>query len=290
MTNLFDVFFKRLKTAMRVPGLKIPACGVKIFRKGDRVPDGLLSYQPDGMTITSCHAIRAAMLDDAVYLTEAGIGCIAGAISLGLVGKERETPLEGSRVYTEIMRQSSGKGDAFIPPAPSDFTDGSVYACKDAGCDDFSLFGKEDSGRFKKREIASAAISEMPAIQPPTTQGVFYFSPAFTDILIEPDVVILSLRPVELCRVLQGYQYETGQRVKADIGSIRAGCADLIARPFLSKEINFSPYCLGARLIARFEGDRMGLSMPYPLFQLMVKGVENSITGFPFEKYPGAAP
>ena len=130
----------------------------------------------------------------------------------------------------------------------------------------------------------------MPAIQPPTTQGVFYFSPAFADIPIVPDVVILSLRPVELCRVLQGYQYETGKRVKADIGSLRAGCSDLIALPYLSNKINFSPYCLGARLIARFEGDRMGLSMPYPLFQLMVKGVEESKTGFPFQKYPGAVP
>jgi uncharacterized protein (DUF169 family) len=290
MIDPFDVLMKRLKAGMQVPNLEIPACGVKIFRKDDRVPDSVSRYQPDQMTITSCHAIRAAMLDDAVYLTETSIGCIAGAISLGLVEKEQKTPLAGSRVYTEIMRRSSGKGEAFVPPAPSDFTDGTVYACKDAGIDDFSLFGKEDSGRFKKREIASAAISEMPAIQPPTTQGIFYFSPAFADIRIVPDVVILSLRPVELCRVLQGYQYETGKRVKADIGSLRAGCSDLIAYPYLSGEINFSPYCLGARLIARFEGDRMGLSLPYPLFQLMVKGVEESTTGFPFQEYPGAVP
>lgn len=290
MATSFDQLMRRLNAALQIPGLEIPACGVKLFRHEETVPETVKQFQPDRMTITSCHAIRAAMLDDPVYLTESNIGCIAGAISLGMVEKHRETPLEGNRVYTEIMRQSSGMGEAFVPPAPSEFTDGSVYACRDAGHDEYSLFGKEDSGRYRKTDIATAAVSEMPAIQPPTTQGVFYFSPSFTEVPIEPDVVILSLRPVELCRVIQGFQYETGKRVTADIGGLRAGCSDLIVHPYLTHSLNFSPYCLGARLIARFEGDRMGLGMPYDLFELLVSGVENSVTGFPFPKYPGALP
>ena len=61
-------------------------------------------------------------------------------------------------------------------------------------------------------------------------------------------------------------------------------------RPYLHQEINISPYCLGARLIAKFEGDRMGLGMPYFLYEQMVQGVEESRTGFPFPDYPGAIP
>ena len=284
----FDELMQRLVKAMEAPDLKVPACGVKLFTKDETVPDEVIKNQPDNITITSCHAIRAAMLDDAAYLSKSSIGCIAAAISLGLVDKKQSDPMEGNRAYTEIMRKSSGKGKKFAPPAPLDFTNGTVYACKDSGRLEFGLFGKGDSGRYKKKHIAAEAISTMPALQPPTMQGIFYFSPDFDDLEIVPDVVILSLRPVELCRVVQGYQFLTGKRVRTDIGGLRAGCSDLIVRPYLANEINFSPYCLGARLIAKFEGDRMGIGMPFYLFETMVQGVEESKTGFPFNKYPGA--
>lgn len=273
---------------MEVPGLLIPVAGVTFLKKTDDVPDEILQYQPHQYSTTSCHALKAAMLDDAVYLKKENIGCVAAAISLGLVEKKLPRPLKGKRIYTEMMRKSSGKGKAFTPPSPLEFSDGSVYACRDTGHQEYTLFGKEDSGRFKTRDIAMEAIARMPAIQPPVMQGVFYFSPDFDDVPVIPDVVVLSVRPVELCRVVQGYEYLTGERVRADVGGLRAGCSDLIVRPYLYNEINFSPYCLGARLIAKFEGDRMGIGMPYSLFELMVQGVEDSRTGFPFPQYPGS--
>ena len=54
------------------------------------------------------------------------------------------------------------------------------------------------------------AIAGMHAIQPPIMRGIFYFSPGFDEVQVSPDVVLLSLRPVELCRVIQGYQFLTG--------------------------------------------------------------------------------
>ncbi len=284
----FQKLAQRLIHAMEVPNLTIPIAGVKIFKQSDRVPDEILRSQPDQYSITACHALKSAMLGDVVYLEKDSIGCVAAAISLGIVQKKETAPLDGKRVYIEMMRKSSGKGDAFTPPSPLEFSNGSVYACKDSGQTDFGLFGKDDSGRFKSKDIAIEAIAKMPALQPPTTQGVFYFSPTYDDIGVLPDVVVLSVRPVELCRITQGYQFLTGERVRADIGGLRAGCSDLIVRPYLYNEINFSPYCLGARLIAKFEGDRMGLAMPYSLFELTVRGIEESKTGFPFPEYPGA--
>ena len=50
-----------------------------------------------------------------------------------------------------------------------------------------------------------------------------------------------------------------------------------------------APYCLGARLIAEFEADRMGIGMPFSIFEELVKGMEDSKTGFPFQLYPGVA-
>ena len=275
---------------MGVPGLVMPVAGIKLFHVGDRIPETVTLHQPDGFTVTSCQAIRSAMLDDAVYVTRDSIGCVAAAISLGMVDENQPDPLEGEREYIKIMKQASGKENNFVPPAPLDFTGGTVYACRASGHQEFGLFGEEDSGRFATMEIARKAVSHMRSIQPPDIQGVFYFSPDFEEEDLVPEVVVLSLRPVELCRVVQGYQYLTGERVKADIGGVRAGCSDLIVDPYMTGEINFSPYCLGARLIARFEGDRMGMSMPFSVFETTVKGMEASMTGFPFPEYPGAKP
>jgi len=286
--NVFDNLMKRLVRALDVPNLEIPVAGVRIFKKDEKIPREVAKYEPDGMTVTSCHATRATMLDEAVFLTRDSIGCIAAAITLGLVDEQQPSPLEGPRDYTEIMKKSSGKGDAFVPPSPLKFTNGTVYAFRDAKEEAFSLFGEEDSGRYEKKEIARRAVSDMLSLQPPTTQGVFYFPPDFTDADITPDIVMLSLRPVELCRLIQGYQFLTGKRVRADVGGLRAGCSDLIVRPYVLGEINFSPYCLGARLIARFEGDRMGMGFPFSLLKVIVEGTEKSKTGFPFPEYPGA--
>lgn len=288
--NVFDNLMERLIKAMEVPHLRLPAAGVRIFKQDEEVPREVVKYQPDGMTVTSCHATRATMLDEAVYLTADSIGCIAAAISLGLVDEHQSSPLKGPRDYTEIMKKNSGKGDEFVPPSPLKFTNGTVYACRDSKAEEFALFGKEDSGRYAKREIARKAVSDMLSLQPPTTRGVFYFPPTFDDTRITPDVVVLSLRPVELCRLIQGYQFLTGNRVRADVGGLRAGCSDLIVRPYLLGEINFSPYCLGARLIAKFEGDRMGMGFPFSFLEVIVEGTEKSRTGFPFPQYPGARP
>ena len=273
---------------MGVPGLQIPLTAVKFFRGEEHVPKAVMAHRPQGVTLTSCQAARQAGLGDAVCLTRDTIGCVAAAITFGLAGKEEAQPLEGSRVYTDIMKEHYVRQEPFQAPSPKDFTDGSVYACKAAGKEAFALFGKEDAGRYKDVETARYAVSQMDAIQPPDTRAVFFFSHDFVEMPLVPDVVVLSVRPVELTRIVQAYQYNSGKRVTASIGGLRVVNSDLIVRPYLRQEINVSTYCLGARLIAEYEGDRMGIGMPYRIFLETAKGMEDSRTGFPFHLYPGA--
>ena len=89
--NVFGNLMERLIEALDVPNLRIPAAGVRIFKKDEKVPREVVKYQPDGMTVTSCHATRATMLDEAVYLTTETIGCVAAAISLGLVDEHQSS-------------------------------------------------------------------------------------------------------------------------------------------------------------------------------------------------------
>ena len=128
----------------------------------------------------------------------------------------------------------------------------------------------------------------MAAIQPPVMKAVFFYNNDFETIDIIPDVVVFSVRPVELTRMVQGYQFLTGKRINASIGALRAVDSDLVARPYLTGEINVSTYCLGARLVAAFEGERLGIGIPWERFQEMVRGMEESVTGYPFHRYPGA--
>ena len=129
----------------------------------------------------------------------------------------------------------------------------------------------------------------MIAIQPATTQAVFLYELEFDDANIEPDVIVMSVRPVELTRIIQAYQFHSGKRVNASMGGLRVVNSDLIIRPYLTQEMNVSNFCLGARLIAEFEADKMGVGMPFHIGKDIVQGMEDSKGGFPFAAYPGAA-
>lgn len=285
MKSLYD----RLVAAMGVDGLRIPTTLVKLYRRDEEVPEAVMVHHPDDITLTSCQASRQASLGDAICLSRRNMGCIAAAISLGLVDQNETEPLEGSRVYTDIMKDRSENRDHFRAPSPADFTEGLVYACKAAAREDFCLFDQDD-GRYADVATSREAVRGMIAIQPAIIQAVFFHPPDFEDADITPDVVICDIRPVELTRFIQAWQYNTGRRLDVSMGGLRAVNSDLIAWPYLTGEINLSPYCLGSRLIAQYEPDRLGIGMPLSAFETIVKGMEDSRRGFPFHLYPGADP
>jgi uncharacterized protein (DUF169 family) len=243
----------------------------------------------EDVTLTGCQAVRQASLGDAVCLTRNNIGCVAAAVTFGLVDEAEDTPLEGPRVYTDIMREQSGLDDGFVPPTPKDFTEGIVYACRDSGRSEFCLFGKTDCGRYRNVETARKAIRGMKAIQPSVMKAVFIYTPDFEELDFIPDVVVLSIRPVELARIIQAYQFNTGERVTGTSGAVRVVCSDLIARPYLTQEINISTFCLGARLIAQYDADRIGIGIPFHVFKEIATGMADSSMGYPFYLYPGAS-
>ena len=287
MTQVKDLYDGMID-ALGVENLSVPTACVKFYKQGDEIPAGVRECEPQGLTLTSCQSTRQAGFGDSVLLTPQSIGCVAAAITFGLVDRNQDQPMGESLVYTDIMKGQAADKEHFQPPTPKDFSDGIVYACTAAGRPDFALFGAGDTGRYDSTETAKAAMSDMIAIQPATTQAVFLYALDFDDEDVEPDVVVLSVRPVELARIIQAYQFHSGKRVTASMGGLRVVNSDLIVRPYLTQEMNVSTYCLGARLIAEFEADRMGIGMPYQIFGDIVRGMEDSKGGFPFALYPGA--
>ena len=287
MTFVKDLY-DRMMDALDVEDLSIPTACIKIYKEGDDIPKPVLDYEPSGLTLTSCQSMRQASFGDSVLLTRQSIGCVAAAITFGLVDKNQDKPMGSSLVYTDIMKSQTEDQEHFVPPAPKDFTDGTVYACAAAGRPDFALFGRADTGRFDSTKTARRAMEDMIAIQPATTQAVFLYSLDFEDANVEPDVVTMAVRPVELTRIIQAYQFHSGMRVNASMGGLRVVNSDLIVRPYLTQEMNVSTFCLGARLIAEYESDKMGVGMPFEMWKDVITGLEDSKGGFPFAAYPGA--
>ena len=130
--------YDRMIAALEVEGLSIPVAAVKIYKKGSQIPAGVRDCEPEGLTLTSCQSARQAGFGDSVLLTTKSIGCVAAAISFGLVDKNQDTPLGDSTVYTDIMKDQAEDKQNFTPPSPKDFSDGTVYACAAAGRPDWA--------------------------------------------------------------------------------------------------------------------------------------------------------
>ena len=253
----------------------IQPVGVKLIPKGNEVPKGTRTAE-EYQGILWCEAVRiAATEDEVVVINKENVGCPAAAIALGLVDWYQTEPLRGKRNYTDLME---------TPASPADFTNGLVYACKDSGNMQLTLFGSDDTGRYETLGAALKAVSGMKAIQPAIMDAAVAY-PA-KKLNITPDVVIKVVKPKQALLAIPGYNFLTGNRFEMSTIGIRGVCADLTALPFLEQKLNGSFFCLGARALGGWSGNLLGLGMPFSIFQQMVTGMEKSANGFPYKAYP----
>jgi uncharacterized protein (DUF169 family) len=253
---------------------EINAVGVKFFPKGADIPKEKDSNTED-ISTPWCGAVKLASDGEFIVITKKNIGCPAAAIALGLVDENDNEPLEGDRKYTSRMKDTA---------SPKDFTDGYVYACKATGRMEFALFGQEDSGRYKTLEASLKAVSAMAGIGKESMDAVAAFPSGSTE--YEPDVVVMGVTPKQAMRMLQGYAFTNGERIEFNTIGIRGVCADVTAYPFLEQKMNVSFFCLGARALSGWEGDRLALGMPYHDFKIMAAGIAESRNGFPYKLFP----
>jgi len=266
---------KRFTRAFGEQETLVRPVGVKLVPKGQVVPNGTRATE-EYQGVPWCEAVRiAAMNDEVVVINKENVGCPAAAIALGLVDRYQKEALSGKRKYTDLMRE---------PASPADFTNGLVYACKDSGNMQFALFGSDDTGRYETLGAALKAVSGMTAVQPDVMDAAVAYQAEKLD--ASPDVVILGLKPKQALLAIQGYNFLTGNRFEMSTIGIRGVCADLTALPFLEQKLNGSFFCLGARAVGGWDGNLLGLGMPFSIFQQLVTGMEKSAEGFPYKAYP----
>lgn len=275
LPTTFPEAYRRYMAAFGVPDLPdIAAVGVKFVKRGEAPPP---EAQPMEMAYTWCYAVKQASKGEVPLVTKDTVGCVMAAIALGLVDEDDPTPLPGFRQYSQKMDTQ---------PAPADFKAGRVYGCKAAARMDFAVYGADDPGRFQSVEAAQKAYAAMPKIQPANMDAVVPFPPDEDLAHLVPDVVILALTPRETARSLQGLAFETGDRFHFDTLGVGGFSVDLTAAPYLTGRPNASFMCVGARVIARWDGNLNGLGLPWADFCRMVVGLELSQAGFPFSRYP----
>ncbi len=129
MTRIDDLH-SRLMAAFDMDGLEIPVVFVKIYSRDDDIPAAVRDCYSDEESVMSCRFARHAARGHQVLLTIDNVGCVAAAISLGLVDQNRAEPLDGNRVYTCVMHERKDLAPDWTPPSPLDFTEGRVYACQ----------------------------------------------------------------------------------------------------------------------------------------------------------------
>lgn len=271
----FPEAYRRYMRGFGVPDLPdIAAVGVKFVPQGEAPP---AAASPMEMAYTWCYAVKQASKGEVPLVTRENVGCVMGGIALGLVDENDPEPLPGFRQYSQAMATQ---------PSPLDFKEGRVYGCAAAGRMDLSAFGPDDPGRFGTQEAARKAFAEMPKIQPARMAAVVPFPPDEELSEIVPDVVILALTPRETARTIQAHAFATGDRFLMSTLGVGGFSVDLTATPYVTGKPNGSFFCVGARIIARWEGGLNGLGFPYADFLKMVEGMEASAKGFPFARYP----
>ncbi|GAB4136905.1 MAG: hypothetical protein Fur0037_01700 [Planctomycetota bacterium] len=271
----FPELYGRFMRAFGVPELPgIAAVGVKFVRRGETPPP---QARPLDMAYTWCYAVKQASQGEVPLVTRENVGCVLAGIALGLLDEDDPNPLPGFRQYSRNMATS---------PSPLDYKEGRVFACAAAGRQDLALYGADDPGRFETVDAARKAFAEMPKIQPACMDAVVAFPPQEDLADITPDVVILALTPRETLRTIQGLTFRTGERVRCSTLGVAGFSVDLTALPYLTGEPNACFLCVGARVIARWEGGLNGIGLPWSHFERAVEGMEASAKGYPFAKYP----
>jgi uncharacterized protein (DUF169 family) len=275
MPPTFPEAYRRYMAAFGVPELPdVTAVGVKLVRRGEAPPP---EASPLEMAYTWCYAVKQAAKGEVPLVTRETCGCVMAAIALGLVDEDEPEPLPGFRQYSRHMETA---------PAPIDYKEGRVFGCAAAGRMDLALYGADDPGRFGSVEAARRAYAGMPKIQPACMDAAVAFPPEEDLAGLVPDVVILALTPRETVRTVQALTYATGERFEISTLGVGGFSVDLTAAPYVTGRPNGSFMCVGARVIARWDGNLNGLGLPWPHFLAMVEGMEASAKGYPFARYP----
>jgi uncharacterized protein (DUF169 family) len=125
-------------------------------------------------------------------------------------------------------------------------------------------------GLFKSTDAASKTISEIPRIAPETIQATLVFP--LEKAPMEPDVVILNVKPCIGLWIALSLNYNVGGRISASFAGLGGSCGDATALPYLTNKPNFTVGDFASRKLR--SPDEMIIGIPAILITEVVNNLE----------------
>jgi uncharacterized protein (DUF169 family) len=126
-------------------------------------------------------------------------------------------------------------------------------------------------GRFKTLDAARKTLGAVPRTG---KQLVATLYAPLEKASFKPDVIVILGNPAQLLKIAQANVYEKGGRNVAGFSGIQSLCADAVASPFNTGEINFSLGCDGSKKNAKIPDDELSVGIPAAKLEGVVEALE----------------
>jgi uncharacterized protein (DUF169 family) len=126
-------------------------------------------------------------------------------------------------------------------------------------------------GRFKTLESAKKTMDAVPRTNKHFVASLYA---PLEKANFKPDVVVILGNPKQLLKIAQSSIYEKGGRNNVSFSGIQSVCADAVAQPYNTNEMNASFGCDGSRKFAKIADDELVVGIPIAKLEGFVEALE----------------
>ncbi|HMK46630.1 MAG TPA: DUF169 domain-containing protein [Methanocella sp.] len=126
-------------------------------------------------------------------------------------------------------------------------------------------------GRFSTRGAAKRTMDAVAKVEEEIYATVYAPLEKAT---FQPDVVVIIGNPAQLLRIAQANLYALGGRNYVDFAGIQSVCADAVAEPYITGDVNATFGCDGSRKYAKIADDELIVGIPGEKMEVIVHALE----------------
>jgi uncharacterized protein (DUF169 family) len=124
---------------------------------------------------------------------------------------------------------------------------------------------------FSSKKAAKKMIDEMPKLEKSKYQAIVVGP--LDRIPVEPDVVVIYGNVSQMLRIINGYVFDTGERMEFSVSGDAGLCADTIAIPMLTGKPHLAVPCNGGRIMSLPNQTEMACGIPFAELEHVLEGI-----------------
>jgi uncharacterized protein (DUF169 family) len=138
---------------------------------------------------------------------------------------------------------------------------------------------------FSSKKAATKMIAEMPKLERNKYAAVVVGP--LDRMPVEPDVVVIYGNVSQMLRIINGYLFDTGDRLAFSTSGDAGLCADTVAMPMLTGRPHLSVPCNGGRIMSLPNQTEMACGIPFAELEHILEGIKFTGRNVPV-MYPSA--